>query len=118
MMLWMEALGITRLGEGRTVRASQIRVFKVPTHWSTAICTLQQSLLTVDVSVDSGRGAPGLQKMTGSAGARPDMNRGDPKFYTAKRTLISRFKLYLFAPRDEIKIEFYLISTAISGKKI
>ena len=40
--------------------------------------------------------------MTGSAGARPDMNRGDPKFYTAKRTLISRFKLYLFAPREVI----------------
>jgi len=51
------------------VRASLIPVLKVPAHQSTAMCTLQLPLLTVDDSVEAGRGAPGLQKMTGSAWA-------------------------------------------------
>jgi hypothetical protein len=94
------------------VRASLIRLFKVHTLQTIAICTLQQPLLTVDDSVEAGRGAPGLQKMAGFARARPEMNRGDPKFYTAKRTLILRFKLYL---RTFVS---FCSSTAISGKKI
>ena len=108
----MEALGITRLGE-KADRESPANSGFQGTYTSA-----DRDMFTVDVSVEAGRGS-GLPKMTGSAGAhQPDLNRGDQKFYTAKRTLISRFKLYLFAPRDEIKIEFYLISTAISGKKI
>ena len=113
MMGWMEALEITRFGGGADRASLANSAFQgAYTSADRDIYPSAAPLLTVDDSVEAGRGAPGLQKMAGFARARPEMNRGDPKFYTAKRTLILRFKLYL---RTFVS---FCSSTAISGKKI
>ena len=60
----------------------------------------------MDVSVESGRGESGRQKMAGAAGARPDLNRERSEIIWVKRTLISRFNFYLTLRKREKKIQF------------